>query len=36
MLIFNIPYAMAVMWVAVILTVWSGVDYVVKGADLLN
>ncbi len=36
MLIFNIPYAMAVMWVAVILTVWSGIDYVIKGADLLN
>ena len=36
MLIFNIPYAMAVMWVAVILTVWSGIDYVIKGADLLS
>lgn len=36
MLILNIPGAMAVMWAAVILTVWSGIDYVVKGADLLS
>ncbi|MEG1603831.1 MAG: CDP-diacylglycerol--glycerol-3-phosphate 3-phosphatidyltransferase [Cloacibacillus sp.] len=36
MLLFNIPGAMAVMWIAVILTVWSGVDYVVKGANLLG
>ena len=35
MLLFSIPFAMPVMWLAVILTVWSGVDHVVKGADLL-
>lgn len=35
MLLFDIPYAMPVMWVAVILTVWSGVEYVVNGSDLL-
>lgn len=35
MLLFDIPYAMLVMWVAVILTVWSGVEYVVNGSDLL-
>lgn len=35
MLLFNIPGAMLVMSVAVLLTVWSGVDYVVKSSDLL-
>lgn len=35
MLIFGIPYAMPVMWVAVLLTVWSGIDYLVKSSDLL-
>ena len=35
MLLFGIPLAMPVMWVAVALTVWSGIDYVVKGSDLL-
>ena len=36
MLIFNIPGAMAVMWVAVILTVWSGIDYLMKSASFLS
>lgn len=36
MLLFNLPGAMAVMWVAVLLTVWSGIDYIVKGANLLH
>lgn len=35
MLIFGIPGAMAVMWGAVILTVWSGIEYLIKSADLL-
>lgn len=35
MLLFGIPYAMVVMWAAVLLTIFSGVDYVVKGAALL-
>ena len=33
MIIFNIPYAMPVMWAAMILTVWSGADYMVKSKD---
>jgi CDP-diacylglycerol--glycerol-3-phosphate 3-phosphatidyltransferase len=33
MIIFNIPYAMPVMWAAMIMTVWSGVDYMVKSKD---
>ncbi|MDO5115398.1 MAG: CDP-diacylglycerol--glycerol-3-phosphate 3-phosphatidyltransferase [Synergistaceae bacterium] len=36
MLLFNIPGGMAVMWVAVLLTVWSGVDYVRNSAELLG
>lgn len=36
MLLFNIPGGMAVMWAAVLLTVWSGIDYIVKGANLLH
>lgn len=36
MLLFNIPGAMLVMWGAVILTVWSGVEYIVRGSDLLS
>ncbi|KEJ91440.1 CDP-diacylglycerol--glycerol-3-phosphate 3-phosphatidyltransferase [Synergistes jonesii] len=35
MLLFGIPFAMAVMWVAVLLTILSGVEYVIKSADLL-
>lgn len=36
LLIFNLPFAMPVMWLAMILTVWSGADYIIKGADLLQ
>ena len=36
MLLFNIPGGMAVMWVAVILTVWSGIDYVRKSFSILS
>ena len=36
MLILNIPYGMAVMWVAMILTVWSGMDYLIKGSKLVT
>lgn len=36
MLLFNISGAMLVMWGAVILTVWSGVEYIVRGSDLLS
>ena len=35
MMIFNIPYAMLVMWLALFLTVWSGVDYMSKSRDFL-
>ena len=33
MMIFDIPGATPVMWMAMILTVWSGMDYLVKGRD---
>jgi CDP-diacylglycerol--glycerol-3-phosphate 3-phosphatidyltransferase len=36
MMIFDIPFAMPVMWVAMILTVWSGMDYLVKGRDFFR
>lgn len=36
LLIFNIPLGMPVMWVTMLLTAWSGVDYVVKSKDLLD
>jgi CDP-diacylglycerol--glycerol-3-phosphate 3-phosphatidyltransferase len=36
MMIFNIPFALTVMWVAMILTVWSGWDYLVKGKDFFK
>jgi CDP-diacylglycerol--glycerol-3-phosphate 3-phosphatidyltransferase len=36
MMIFDIPYAMPVMWVAMILTVWSGMDYLIKGRDYFH
>ena len=34
LLLFNIPGAMAVMWLAVILTVWSGIEYIRNSMDL--
>lgn len=36
LLIFNIPLGMPVMWVAMILTIWSGMDYLIKSKDLLD
>lgn len=36
LLIFNIPLGMPVMWVAMALTVWSGMDYIVKSRDILD
>lgn len=36
LLIFNIPLGMPVMWVAMALTVWSGMDYIVKSKDILD
>jgi CDP-diacylglycerol--glycerol-3-phosphate 3-phosphatidyltransferase len=36
MMIFDTPYAMPVMWVAMILTVWSGMDYLIKGRDFFH
>ena len=36
MLILNIPYGMAVMWAAMILTVWSGMDYLIKGSKIIT
>lgn len=36
LLLFSIPGAMAVMWLAVILTVWSGIEYIHNSMDLLS
>ena len=36
LLIFNVPGGIAVMWVAMILTIWSGGDYLVKSMNLLE
>ena len=36
LLLFNIPGAMAVMWLAVILTVWSSIEYIRNSMDLLS
>ena len=36
MLILNIPGGMVLMWVAMILTVWSGMDYLIKGSKLIT
>jgi CDP-diacylglycerol--glycerol-3-phosphate 3-phosphatidyltransferase len=36
MMIFNIPYALPVMWLAMILTVWSGLDYMIKSKDFFK
>ena len=36
LLLFNIPGAMAVVWLAVILTVWSGIEYIRNSMDLLS
>ncbi len=36
MLILNIPYAMIVMWIAMILTVWSGMEYLIEGSRIIT
>jgi CDP-diacylglycerol--glycerol-3-phosphate 3-phosphatidyltransferase len=36
MMIFGVPYAMPVMWLAMALTVWSGMDYLIKGRDFFH
>ena len=36
MLILNIPGGMIVMWIAMILTVWSGMDYLIKGSKIIT
>ena len=36
MMIFDVPYAMPVMWAAMILTVWSGMDYLIKSRDFFR
>lgn len=33
MMIFSIPFSMPVMILAMLLTVWSGLDYLIKGRD---
>lgn len=35
-LIFDIPGGMPIMWLATALTIWSGCDYLIKGAVLLD
>lgn len=36
MLILKIPGGMILMWLAMILTVWSGMDYMIKGSKLIT
>ena len=36
MLILKIPGGMELMWVAMILTVWSGMDYLIKGSKIIT
>ena len=36
MLILNIPGGMWLMWAAMILTVWSGMDYLIKGSSIIT
>jgi CDP-diacylglycerol--glycerol-3-phosphate 3-phosphatidyltransferase len=35
LMIFNLPGGLVAMWIAMILTVWSGMDYLVKGKEFL-
>lgn len=35
MLILNVPGGMIVMWLAMILTVWSGMEYLINGSKIL-
>ncbi len=36
MIIFNIPFGIHVMWVAMLMTLWSGMDYLIKGKKLFT
>ena len=36
MLILNIPGGMILMWIAMILTVWSGMDYLIAGSRIIT
>ena len=36
MLMLQMPFAMAVMWFSVILTVWSGIEYLINGLDVIS
>lgn len=36
LLIFNIPLGMPVMWAAMLLTIWSGMDYLIESKSLLD
>jgi CDP-diacylglycerol--glycerol-3-phosphate 3-phosphatidyltransferase len=36
MMIFDMPFAMPVMWIAMLLTVWSGLDYLAKSKDFFR
>ena len=36
MLILNIPGGMILMWLAMILTVWSGMEYLIKGSKIIT
>lgn len=36
LLIFNLPCGITVMWIAMILTIWSGAEYIINSSDLLS
>jgi CDP-diacylglycerol--glycerol-3-phosphate 3-phosphatidyltransferase len=36
MMIFDIPYSLPVMWGAMLMTVWSGLDYIAKSRDFFR
>lgn len=36
LLIFNLPLGMLVMWIAMFLTIWSGMDYLIKSKSFLD
>ena len=36
MLMLELPFAMTVMWISVILTVWSGIEYLINGLDVIS
>jgi len=35
MMMFEISGGMVMMWIAMILTIWSGMDYLIKGKEFL-